>query len=325
MRSNSTIPENADYVIRMGTRPSGLPHLGTLHVINSCYLAAQKAAEQGHRPTIALTFADLLPLRNGVHYGTPLKYHDALSKEPSPANMHMSVIRSYFYHIGECMREWHGLEATTVVATDSGIQSSISYRRSLDMLLQHIDSAPQDVKEGWMHTRIGMVCQPCKKIRPAWYDDGKLYYNCPDHTHLGVELRNDRQGEIALDFLLSSVMRTIVYQPRIHVIGIQHFHDGNIAIFRKILRFRGVNTPRYHLCAHINGVSKSSKKGIRLPALYQEFGDETPMLLLKMSSLIWQLCKKDLDEEVALAMLRASVPTRRTFTTKLSTYSKPIV
>ena len=149
--------------IRMGIRPSGMPHLGTIQVINTCFLLGNMFLEQGQHASVDFTFADIQQPTNSRAYGTPLKY------TPAPENRSLSKADYYASSIGWYIKQVHdfignhlGNSVSYSVYRDSEFQTHREYRQLLSELLKHIEEQdPGPYSFDFFSTNI--VCPECKK------------------------------------------------------------------------------------------------------------------------------------------------------------------
>jgi len=282
--------------IRIGMRPSGAPHIGTIHVINNCFLLGKALIENGQRASIDLTLADMLPVKNGDYYGPLLRFDKfEYGEKKTKADFYEERIVQYVKEASRFTRKHFGIEVPFRVTSDSGLEQRSRYRRILKTLLEVIN-AREGRKTIFDWDFKYAICPRCQRGKPTEYEDGCLYAKCREHGEFVVNVLEDREPNISLYFVIASVMRNMYLKPDVHVIGNEQKANGFISIMEDLMKMMAYEGPLHHTTTFFPEISKSLNPGI-VDGYMEMIGKYATGALVLTSECIdrkgWKMAKED--------------------------------
>lgn len=295
--------EHKDKVkIRMGIRPSGTPHIGTVNVINNCFLLAKAFMEKGQDASIDFTLADLLPTENCEYSGPLLKFDRfRFGEREAKSEYYGRIIKDYIQKVAEFMERHYDIEPKVHVHSDSQLEERKRYRKMLKSMIEILDSVSEK-KNIFAAPYKYVICDGCKKAKPAEYEDGILFAHCKRHGDVLVDIINDIAPNITLHFILASVLRSTYFGSDVHVIGSEQKTHGFTDMMDKVTRDMGYEPPIIHTTAFFPKISKSLRPG-SLNAYRERIGEYSSGALVLTSEYIDRRGWKTAQESTALKMM----------------------
>lgn len=267
--------------LRFGVRPSGTPHLGTMHVLYTAFIIGEEMARRGHNVGLTISTCDLQLPYSHWDFGVPLKYYRPDEAGQSLGERGSAYVRELAEGAASFLEQSEGARVPFSIVPDSALQSSGDFRRMLAGMIENED-AKLLLKPLAGSYPAEPLCPRCHRInRTSYRENGRLYSRCGrDRTEMDVDIRHDTDIELSLDYSLASAMRTAVLRPDVHVIGRDHVDilKGSLDRIKRLTKLAGADMPSYFVTTlYMHGykkLSKSARRGPDLELLRKRYGGD---------------------------------------------------